>query len=80
MKDTFKSIHKQYMHLVPLITAIMFQPERYAHDKPMNIDISQPNRLTKSQVGNWFEVVKKDTLRGRKLLVGTFVRRMHVSL
>ena len=81
MCEAFQVFHNRYMHLIPLFSGILLQPERYASDSQSQTQTAQPNRLSNSHVENWFKIVKTDILSGKKRLpVGKFVRKMHVTL
>jgi hypothetical protein len=73
----FQSFHRQNMHLFPLFSAIMIDPERHGSYTITPKERLSINRTTNGVVEGWFRIVKLDTLQGKKRLpVGLFVRKM----
>jgi hypothetical protein len=81
MGKAFKAFHQRYMHLFPIFSGIMLQPERYSSDIALPSNITTVTRLSNSLVEGWFRIVKHDTLQKKKRLsVGPFIRKLHKVL
>lgn len=81
LENIFLTFHKRYMHLFPLFSGIMLQPERYGSDMTLQPIEATVTRLSNSLVEGWFRIVKQDTLQKKKFLpVGQFVRLLNKIL
>jgi len=69
LKNVFMIFHKRYMHLLPLFSGILLQPERYGRDRTVPLATISVTRLTNSLVEGWFRTVKVDILQKKKILL-----------
>ncbi len=81
LKNVLMIFHKRYMHLLPLFSGILLQPEHYSRDRTVPLTTISVTRLTNSLVEGWFRIVKEDILQKKKHPpVDQFIRLLKKSL